>query len=176
MSIRTSTAWLSTLALGGGVLVSSVLYYRMMRRFRDDMEQIRNDLGKLPCQTFVTSKYKNKVNIQYMERHGSNEDHVCLVLHPSGGGCDQGLLLGELLLPDNVRIIAPSRIGYLKTTATNDDYQSSIDKSIQDEAEAMMELLTNCLGPSSKVSILACSAAGILAIELADDFPTEFHS
>jgi 2-hydroxy-6-oxonona-2,4-dienedioate hydrolase len=38
-----------------------------------------------------------------------------LVVHGSGGGFDQGLALAEAFVPKGVRVIAPSRFGYLRT-------------------------------------------------------------
>jgi len=45
---------------------------------------------------------------------------AALVLHGAGGGWDQGLLLGEMLLGDRYRVIAPSRFGYLRTPLPGD--------------------------------------------------------
>ncbi len=38
-----------------------------------------------------------------------------LLVHGSGGGFDQGLMLGQSLVPEGVRLIAPSRFGYLRS-------------------------------------------------------------
>jgi pimeloyl-ACP methyl ester carboxylesterase len=38
-----------------------------------------------------------------------------LLVHGSGGGFDQGLMLGRSLAPQGVRLIAPSRFGYLRS-------------------------------------------------------------
>jgi pimeloyl-ACP methyl ester carboxylesterase len=40
---------------------------------------------------------------------------VLLLLHGSGGGFDQGLMLGRSLAPQGVLVIAPSRFGYLRS-------------------------------------------------------------
>jgi 2-hydroxy-6-oxonona-2,4-dienedioate hydrolase len=38
-----------------------------------------------------------------------------LVIHGSGGGFDQGLLISDRILPPGYRVVAPSRFGYLRT-------------------------------------------------------------
>ena len=61
-------------------------------------------------------------DIEYAE---AGTGQPVLVIHGSGGGFDQGGLLAGAVLGDNVRWIAPSRFGYLRSTfhqgATFDD-------------------------------------------------------
>jgi pimeloyl-ACP methyl ester carboxylesterase len=110
-----------------------------------------------------------------MERCRHDVDCCCLVLHPAGGGCDQGLYLGELLLPSSYDIIAISRSGYLNSSI-NKEYNTS--QALREEAETIMELLDEKLGSNlkTKVSIMGLSAGGILALELARRYPTRFQN
>ncbi|MDQ1349986.1 MAG: hypothetical protein QG657_287 [Acidobacteriota bacterium] len=61
-------------------------------------------------------------NIEYTES-GSGPD--VLLIHGSGGGCDQGELFAQVLLGEQFHWITPSRFGYLRSTfnqnATWDD-------------------------------------------------------
>jgi pimeloyl-ACP methyl ester carboxylesterase len=43
-----------------------------------------------------------------------------LVIHGAGGGFDQGLDIGEKLVRNGFRVIAPSRFGYLRTPLPQD--------------------------------------------------------
>ncbi len=45
---------------------------------------------------------------------------VVLFVHGTPGGCDQGALMGEFLVDAGLRVVAPSRPGYLGTPLTND--------------------------------------------------------
>ena len=55
--------------------------------------------------------------IEYAE---AGEGPPVLVIHGAGGGFDQGLDLGEGLVPNGFRVIAPSRFGYLRTPLPKD--------------------------------------------------------
>ena len=74
-----------------------------------------------------------------------------LVLHGAGGGYDQGLLVGRLMLDRGQRIIAPSRFGYLGTPIPT-------DPSIEAQADAYACLL-DALGVD-RVVVVAVSAGG----------------
>jgi pimeloyl-ACP methyl ester carboxylesterase len=47
---------------------------------------------------------------------GPADAPALLLLHGSGGGFDQALMLGHSLAPPGVRLIAPARFGYLRST------------------------------------------------------------
>lgn len=81
-----------------------------------------------------------------------------LVLHGAGGGYDQGLLIGELLLGEGYRIIAPSRFGYLGA-------EIPADSSVEAQADAYACLL-NTLGVE-RVVVLGFSAGGPSALQFA---------
>jgi pimeloyl-ACP methyl ester carboxylesterase len=53
-------------------------------------------------------------HIEFAES-GPADAPALLLVHGSGGGFDQGLLLGQSLAPRGVRLIAPSRFGYLRS-------------------------------------------------------------
>jgi pimeloyl-ACP methyl ester carboxylesterase len=53
-------------------------------------------------------------DIEFAES-GAADAPALLLVHGSGGGFDQGLALGHSLAPQGVRLIAPSRFGYLRS-------------------------------------------------------------
>jgi pimeloyl-ACP methyl ester carboxylesterase len=89
-----------------------------------------------------------------------------LSIHGSGGGYDQGAVIGELL-GDGFRIIAPSRFGYL-----NSPYPAN--HSVVDQAHAYTCLL-DTLG-LDKVSVIAFSAGGTSALQFAQLYPDRVAS
>lgn len=89
-----------------------------------------------------------------------------LSIHGSGGGYDQGLVIGELL-GDGFRIIAPSRFGYL-----NSPYPK--DHSVVDQANAYACLLDYL--NLETVSVIAFSAGGTSALQFAQLHPDRVAS
>jgi pimeloyl-ACP methyl ester carboxylesterase len=85
-----------------------------------------------------------------------------LLLHGSGGGYDQGLLLGKIALVGAFRQIAVSRFGYLRSPVPN-------DASVVAQAAAYAALLDH-LGVD-KVIVVAGSGGGPSALQFAHDFP-----
>ncbi|MFN0073301.1 MAG: alpha/beta fold hydrolase [Chloroflexota bacterium] len=85
-----------------------------------------------------------------------------LLLHGSGGGYDQGLLLGRLALVSDFRQIAVSRFGYLRSPVP-------ADASVAAQAAAYAALLDH-LGVD-RVIVLAGSGGGPSALQFAHDFP-----
>lgn len=178
--------------MGAGVTIL-VGTLRLYRRYRKDMENVRASMAAAPssswrAETFLTG---SGLTVQYMVRDHDNGTTVpkknktkwCLVLHPAGGGCDQGMLLGEWLLPkEDWGIVAPSRAGYLKsefntrkkdgesTTIQHDSTSVQFDDAfVEVQAKAIIELLDHLGLP--QVSILGLSAGGILSVELARRYP-----
>jgi pimeloyl-ACP methyl ester carboxylesterase len=78
-------------------------------------------------------------------------DTPILVLHGAGGGYDQALLIGCLMVSKGRRIIAPSRFGYLGTPIPN-------DPSIEAQADAYACLLDTL--EVEQVVVVAISAGG----------------
>jgi pimeloyl-ACP methyl ester carboxylesterase len=160
---------------------------RVVRRYRKDMEQIRSSLKDLPAKMFLSKS--TGLSVQYMEREPQRTTTTkpavtmmwCLVLHPSGGGCDQGLVLGELLLPKDCGIIAPSRAGYLESSQwkppppqQEDEENQPVGKALDAQAKAIVELLDHL--DLQQVSIVGLSAGSILALELTRLYPSRVSS
>lgn len=101
-------------------------------------------------------------------RHGPLEYAVAgdgptvLMLHGTGGGFDQGLIVGARMVEMGYRVIAPSRFGYLGTPMPPDANHWA-------EAEAMADLLDH-LG-LEQVAIAGGSAGAIPALAFAERFP-----
>jgi pimeloyl-ACP methyl ester carboxylesterase len=85
-----------------------------------------------------------------------------LMLHGTGGGFDQGLLMAGPFTQMGYRVIAPSRFGYLRAPMPNRADQWT-------EAEAMIDLL-NHLG-LDRVAVAGVSAGAIPALACALRFP-----
>jgi 2-hydroxy-6-oxonona-2,4-dienedioate hydrolase len=81
-----------------------------------------------------------------------------LVIHGAGGGYDQGLLIGELILGEGHRIIAPSRFGYLGA-------EIPADPSSEAQADTYSCLL-DILGVERAV-VFGFSAGGPSALQFA---------
>lgn len=81
-----------------------------------------------------------------------------MMIHGTGGGFDQGLRFASRLLERGLRIIAPSRFGYLRS-----DF--SADPSSANQADALVELL-DLLG-IERLSIAGGSAGALSAAQLA---------
>ena len=107
--VKRVLSWLVVAALLASITVWAI-HARDMRRA---YERIRGRSKVLP------SPYGD---IEYAE---GGVGRPVLVIHGSGGGFDQGELLARAVLGEDVRWIAPSRFGYLRSTfhpgATFDD-------------------------------------------------------
>lgn len=116
-------------------------------------------------------------DIEFLDHPGSGP--VVLVVHGSGGGFDQGELVARTVLDDNLRWIAPSRFGYLRSTfepgATFDDqahaYAYLLDQlGIERVAVVALShggpsaLLFAALHPE-RVSSLTLLSCGVAAVE-----------
>jgi pimeloyl-ACP methyl ester carboxylesterase len=98
-------------------------------------------------------------DIEYAVR---GEGTPVLLLHGSGGGYDNGLLIGEMLLPEGYRQIAVSRFGYLRSPVP-------ADASVAAQAAAYAALL-NHLGVDRAI-VVAGSGGGPSALQFAHDYP-----
>ncbi|MCW5610085.1 MAG: alpha/beta fold hydrolase [Rubrivivax sp.] len=83
-----------------------------------------------------------------------------LVVHGSGGGFDQGLLLGAGHAARGWRVIAPSRPGYLRTP-----YPADGDASGERQADGLACLLDTLGVP--RVALMGVSAGGVPALHFA---------
>lgn len=98
--------------------------------------------------------------LEYAER-GSGPP--ALVIHGAAGGFDQGLLIGEMLIPDGYRMIAPSRFGYLNARIPE-------DASLEAQADAYAALL-DALEVEGPVPVFAFSAGGPSGLTFAMRYP-----
>lgn len=81
-----------------------------------------------------------------------------LMIHGTGGGFDQGLLFSEKVAAQGVRVIAPSRFGYLRSSFPS-------DHSSEAQADAFVALLDHLkLG---KVVVAGGSAGALSAVQFA---------
>lgn len=81
-----------------------------------------------------------------------------LMIHGTGGGFDQGLLFSEKVAASGVRVIAPSRFGYL-------DSSFPADHSSEAQADAFVPLLDHL--KLAKVVVAGGSAGALSAVEFA---------
>ncbi len=85
-----------------------------------------------------------------------------LVVHGAGGGYDQGLLLGRVFVGDEVRHIAPSRLGYLNSPLgepSTPDAQAELYAALLDQLAI------------GRVSVVAVSDGGPSALQFALRYP-----
>jgi 2-hydroxy-6-oxonona-2,4-dienedioate hydrolase len=90
-----------------------------------------------------------------------------LVVHGGGGGFDQGQLLVDALLGDDVRWIAPSRFGYLGSSMPD-------AATWDDQAAAFVALLDHL--QIERVAVVALSQGGPSALLLAAQYPERVSS
>lgn len=90
------------------------------------------------------------------------DDPPVLVIHGSGGGYDQGLLLAKAFGGEGFRWISPSRFGYLRSPLP-------ADASTAAQADAFAELL-DALG-TQRVAILAMSGGVPPALQFTERYP-----
>jgi 2-hydroxy-6-oxonona-2,4-dienedioate hydrolase len=112
---------------------------------------------------------------------GTRSGAPVLVVHGSGGGFDQGLLIAEAALGEGWRLILPSRFGYLGSAlppeagweAQADAYAHLLDRlGIQQVAVVAMSqggasALLFALRHPQRVSALACVSCGVRPVPLA---------
>jgi 2-hydroxy-6-oxonona-2,4-dienedioate hydrolase len=97
--------------------------------------------------------------IEYQE---AGQGLPLLMIHGSGGGHDQGMALARGLTAQGIRVIAPSRFGYLRTPLP-------ADASPQAQADAHACLL-DALG-IERAAVLGASAGALSAMQLAIRHP-----
>jgi pimeloyl-ACP methyl ester carboxylesterase len=93
---------------------------------------------------------------------GPADAPALLLVHGSGGGFDQGLMLGHSLAPQSVRLIAPSRFGYLRSPLP-------ADPSGERQADHLACLL-DALGLPDAV-VMGVSAGAVSALHFAVRHP-----
>ncbi len=81
-----------------------------------------------------------------------------LMIHGTGGGFDQGLMFSREIVANGIRVIAPSRFGYLRSSWP-------ADPSSERQADAFVDLLDRLkLG---KVAVAGGSAGALSAVQFA---------
>jgi pimeloyl-ACP methyl ester carboxylesterase len=129
--------FLLTLAVVAFAVLISVPYRRDMQTARERLEQGGSKLAETACGP-----------IEYAT---AGTGPPVLVIHGAGGGWNQGILLGQLLVGDRFHIIAPSRFGFLRTPIP-------ADSSIEAQAD-----LYGCLLDKLKIErlpVVGFSAGG----------------
>ncbi|MHB1134086.1 MAG: alpha/beta fold hydrolase [Chloroflexota bacterium] len=97
--------------------------------------------------------------IEYAVR---GEGSPVLLINGSGGGYDQALLFGDLMLGDGFKKIGVSRFGYLRSPVPD-------DPTVERQA-ALYAALLDHLGVD-KVNVIAMSGGGPSGLQFAHDFP-----
>ena len=144
-----------------GALVLGTAIFRVRRAFVRDMDAAYD---RITGRTRVIATTLGDVEIL---EGGSGEGTPALVVHGSGGGFDQGELLARAALGPDVRWIAPSRFGYLRST-----FQPGA--TFDEQAHAFAALL-DALGVA-RVHVLALSHGGPSALLLAALHPARVAS
>lgn len=124
------------------------------RRFRADL---RAAWGRIEAGGRVTQTARGE--IEYGE---VGDGFPVLVIHGAGGGYDHSLLVGQFILGDDYRVIAPSRFGYLRTPVPE-------DAGPQTQADLLASLLDQ-LGVE-KAAVAAFSAGGPTGVQFALRYP-----
>ncbi len=157
MNRRTRTAsvramWPVAAAL---LSVAGVATWRLSRHYKADLARARQRLVAVGSQVATTA-------CGPIEYATLGEGIPVLELHGIFGGFDQGLVVARQILDRGLRIIAPSRFGYLRTPMPADATPAS-------QAEAHVCLLDH-LGIERAV-VMAHSAGSPSAIQLAVRHP-----
>ena len=129
---------------------TGIAAYAIRKMFRHDMADINAALDK---GSSLVELYHGLIEYG---REGSGPP--VLLIHGAGGGYDQGLMVGRELFGEGHDMIAPSRVGYLRSCRPADP-QPHI------QADAFAALLDHLQTPAAVV--LGISAGAPSAIELA---------
>jgi len=137
----------SVVAAVGGITLSAFTYLRYRRDLHDARGRVaaRSRVADTPCGP-----------IEYAIAGGDGP--TVLAVHGAGGGYDQGLDLADGLIERGLRVIAPSRFGYLRTPLP-------ADASAAAQADAHACLL-DVLG-ISHVVVVGASAGGPSSMQFA---------
>jgi len=133
-----------------GLLAAGLLFALTSGRYRHDMRGLEDRL-RAGSRVMATSFG----DIEYASR---GEGEPVLVVHGAGGGYDQGLILGEAALGTGLRLIVPSRFGYLRSSIPG-------DASPRAQANAYAALLDGLGIPEA--TVVAVSDGGPSALQFA---------
>lgn len=93
-----------------------------------------------------------------MEYAEQGQGPPLLMIHGTGGGFDQGLMFSQATIRKGIRVIAPSRFGYLRSSWP-------ADPSSERQADAFIDLLDRL--KLDKVAVAGGSAGALSAIQFA---------
>jgi pimeloyl-ACP methyl ester carboxylesterase len=130
-------------------VVLGVLAARIYLRYRRDMAVAR--------ERALAGSQISETDSGPIEYASIGEGYPVLVIHGAGGGCDQGLLLSHFV-SDDLRLMAPSRFGYLRTPLP-------ADASPAAQADAYADLLDAL--DIREVAVVGISAGGPSALQFA---------
>ena len=151
----TASTWLLSILAVLAFAASATVYIA----YRRDMARIRARLAAASRIAWTAAG-----PIEYADAgHGP----PVLVIHGAAGGYDQGLLIAQENFRTGVRVIAPSRFGYLRTPFP-------ADASPAGQADAHAALL-DALG-LDRVIVLGFSAGGRSAVQLALRHPKKVRA
>lgn len=134
--------------------VAALAGIHVYRRFRRDLQAA---WGRIEAEGRVVRTARGEV--EYGE---AGKGFPVLVIHGAGGGYDHALLVGQFVLGDDYRVIAPSRFGYLR---------SPVPKDVGPQAQAdLLASLLDHLGVE-RAAVAAFSAGGPTGIQFALRYP-----
>lgn len=139
----------TALALGLGIVVA-VLAAALYAYFTHEIQAHRERIGR-DSRLIAT-------RCGPIEYAAAGKGAPLLVVHGTGGGFDQGMDIAGTLGKEGLRVIAPSRFGYLRTPMP-------ADASAQAQADAFACLLDS-LG-LERVAVLGASAGALPALQFA---------
>ncbi|KCZ72108.1 putative hydrolase or acyltransferase of alpha/beta superfamily [Candidatus Methanoperedens nitroreducens] len=140
-------------------IIAVVLTTQTYMRFQHEMQSTRERL-LIGSQVIETASGP----IEYAD---IGDGYPVLVIHGAGGGYDQGLILSEIFLNDDFRVIAPSRFGFLRTPLP-------ANASPAAQADAFADLLNDL--NVSEVAVVGISAGGPSSLEFALRYPDRISS
>jgi pimeloyl-ACP methyl ester carboxylesterase len=124
------------------------------RRFRADL---RSAWGRVESGGRVVEATRGE--IEYGE---AGDGFPVLVIHGAGGGYDHALLVGQFILGDRYRVIAPSRFGYLRSPVPPEvgpDRQADLIASLLDQLDV------------ERAAVASFSAGGPTGVQFALRYP-----
>ncbi len=142
-------------ALAAGGAVGALAAGWLHRGYSRALDAARTRIARYRATT-ITSRFGP---LEYAE---AGTGKPVLMIHGSGGGCDQGLLFAAPLLEHGMRVISPSRFGYLGSAFP-------ADASPENQADAFVDLLDAL--DVDRIAVIGGSAGALSAIAFAIHHP-----
>ncbi len=149
-------AWLIFIVL---FIIAVILTTQAYMRFQHEVQSVRERL--------LTGSQVIETASGPIEYADVWDGYPVLVVHGAGGGYDQGLILSEILLNGDFRVIPPSRFGFLRTPLP-------ANASPAAQADAFADLLDEL--NVSEVAVVGISAGGPSSLEFALRHPDRISS